>query len=181
MKNNQSPKKISCIQIFIIGGILLILISALIPNYNRNWQPPSDRRRKACYSNIRIIQGAVEMYNMDSSEMMNALDMNKLQESHYLKENPIVPDEPCEYYGNNLDNDGSVYCYIHGDLQGTTAEKEGLYDKLKNRKKYENNKLDLLRYIRSDNIIEFLIRLLFMPIYIILYFLGQIYYFIISR
>ena len=43
-------------------------------------------RQKACYSNIRVLTGAVEMYNMDHSIMMKELDFNTLIQEHYLKQ-----------------------------------------------------------------------------------------------
>ncbi len=39
-------------------------------------------RDKACFSNIRVIQGAVEMYNMDVATMMRTLDMDVLIEGN---------------------------------------------------------------------------------------------------
>ena len=81
-------------------------------------------REKACYSNIRVISGAMEMYNMDHDTMMTTLDLNTLQEQNYLKKiNP--PDDGCEYHsqGNFTDN-GYVYCSKHGDIEGFTKSKE---------------------------------------------------------
>ena len=77
-------------------------------------------RPQACASNIRIIQGAVEMYNMDSKISMKHLDndsMKELIKGKYLKEEPEKPETSCEYKNfGNLADDGFVFCKYHGDL-----------------------------------------------------------------
>ena len=93
------------------------------PNFKKGGRINS--KKKACYSNIRVIQGAVEMYNMDASEMMSDLNFDDLKSGRYFKEIPVPPDKPCSYQGTDLDNDGYVYCTFHGDLQGITP---GSYD-----------------------------------------------------
>ena len=80
----MEKKKKSYISIF-FTAIIMYVINFII------FQPPIRRgghgssRVKACYGNIRLIQGAVEMYNMDSREMMTELDMKLLIDGHYLK------------------------------------------------------------------------------------------------
>ncbi len=108
--------------VYIFGGFLFILLG---PDPKKVGGRGSGSRQKACYSNIRVIQGAVEMYNMDQKYMMSDLNVNDLKSGHYLKEDPVPPDRPCSYLGINLDNDGEVYCPFHGDLQGFTP---GTYD-----------------------------------------------------
>ena len=79
-------------------------------------------RDKACFSNIRVIQGAVEMYNMDVSTMMEELNpktLDILVKEKYLKSLPN-PTEPgkCEYKSiGNLTDEGIIYCKYHGDLE----------------------------------------------------------------
>jgi hypothetical protein len=70
-----------------------------------------------CLSNIRVITGAIEMYNMDHSQMMTELDLDKLVESHYLKEIPIKPTDKCDYFivGDIL-SDGYIACKKHGTV-----------------------------------------------------------------
>ncbi len=75
-------------------------------------------RFSACYSNIRIIQGAVEMYNMDSNTQMSELKVDDLIDGHYIKEKPILPEISCSYLGRDLEKDGNVYCKFHGDIKG---------------------------------------------------------------
>ncbi len=75
-------------------------------------------REKACYSNIRVISGAVEMYNMDVKTLMTTLDMNPLLKNNYLK--PITtPENDCEYHSEgDLTEKGYIYCKRHGDIEG---------------------------------------------------------------
>ena len=75
-------------------------------------------REKACYSNIRVITGAVEMYNMDVKTLMTTLDTNTLLEKKYIK--PMIPPEKdCEYHSEgNIAKDGYIYCKRHGDIEG---------------------------------------------------------------
>ena len=75
-------------------------------------------RDKACLSNIRVIQGAVEMYNMDVATMMRTLDMDILIEGNYLKEEPSHPEISCEYSNvGDLGSYGFVICKYHGDTE----------------------------------------------------------------
>ena len=106
---------------YLIGLIAFILI------------PPKqyNTRQKACFSNIRILQGAVEMYNMDSKEMMSLLDEEILIKGNYLKGPTSHPTVECQYVGKNLDVDGMVYCTYHGDVEGKTVGKCGQRNKVK--------------------------------------------------
>lgn len=77
-------------------------------------------RYKACLSNIRVIQGAVEMYNMNSSTPINHLNDNSIDtllKNNYLKIVPSKPESSCEYVSNgNLSEQGVVYCKYHGGV-----------------------------------------------------------------
>lgn len=71
-------------------------------------------RTKACWSNIRVIQGAVEMYNMDVASMATTLDIPELIKGKYLKSEPIRPEKDCYYDSfGDLSKDGFVYCTRH--------------------------------------------------------------------
>ena len=71
-------------------------------------------RRKACWKNIDIITGAVEMYNMDNNIMMSDLDIRKLIDSNYFSDEFTFPSNYC-YYTNlgDLTKDGLVCCTEH--------------------------------------------------------------------
>ncbi len=75
-------------------------------------------RKKACSSNIRVLQGAVEMYNTDHEKTpMKTLDIKTLEEFKYLKPNSVQgPSDQCEYLSNrDLSKDGKVICRFHSD------------------------------------------------------------------
>ena len=80
-----------------IYTILLLLFFIFINNnaYARR----ASARDKACFSNIRVIQGAVEMYNMDvdGDSMMRNLDIDILIKEKYLKSEPSHPETSCKY------------------------------------------------------------------------------------
>ena len=86
-------------------------------------------RQKACYSNMRVMNSAVEMYNMDADKdnMMDELDISKLVSTGYLKAAPTCPETGVSesYVGSNLITTGQVRClyinkefpeYVHGYL-----------------------------------------------------------------
>lgn len=103
---------------YLIGVLFFVLLKP-IPIFKRH----SYNRDKICFSNIRVIQGAVEMYNMDAKkgEEMGNLDIDTLLKANYLKEIPKKPEESCQYFGSNLYGDGSVFCSYHGDVEGKTT------------------------------------------------------------
>lgn len=67
--------------------------------------------KKSCFSNLRILSGAVEMYNMSNNEKpMTALNIEELVKNHYLMREPEGPMEKCEYYMEN----NEIKCKYHG-------------------------------------------------------------------
>ena len=99
-------------------------------------------KEKACFSNIRVLTGAVEMYNMDISPMMEKLDMQKLVETKYIKSIIIGPEKECEYLTEgNLAENGFIYCVNHGDIERKkTKEIEARKKEEKERKEEEEKK-----------------------------------------
>ncbi len=108
----------------ILTGIVGSVASAFAPGrghgpgHGPGNPPPLGRDSKyACYSNIRVLTGAVEMYNMDHATMMSTLDTDTLVKEHYLKYPPKGPDPDCEYYSEgDLIEDGIIACKKHGAL-----------------------------------------------------------------
>ena len=87
-------------------------------------------RLKSCYSNQRVILGAIEMYNMDSSIMIEELNNHTMQlliDGKYLKEKPTTYDNHCEYSSKgNLTEDGEIYCKYHGSFTYNEEKKTGI-------------------------------------------------------
>ncbi len=102
--------------IYLIGVVGFIFLGPKL-NYKKGG---GHSRIKACYSNIRVLQGAVEMYNMDVVTMMTTLDQSLLREGHYIKSNTdlVCPEtsKHATYSGDNLTDDGEIICSYHGGL-----------------------------------------------------------------
>ena len=110
------------------------LIIALVIIYSCVITPSVFARRtdrvKACFSNQRVILGAIEMYNMDSSTMMEELNSHNMQlliDGKYLKAEPTKYDNHCEYSSKgNLTEDGEIYCEYHGSFTYDEEKKTGI-------------------------------------------------------
>ena len=71
-------------------------------------------RTKSCWSNIRVIEGAVEMYNMDSASMTSTLNIPELMKCKYLKMEIKGTEPDCHYDScGDLSKDGFVFCTHH--------------------------------------------------------------------
>ncbi len=119
----DKKKKKSCFEIlfyiYLIGGVLFIFLGPKPQKVGGRGYDPG--RQKSCYSNIRILQGAVEMYNMDVATMMTSLDQSALINDHYIKDSsPLVCPNDSKHgvYKNSgdLTDSGEIYCTYHGGL-----------------------------------------------------------------
>ena len=103
--------------IYLVGVIALILFGPR-PYYRKCIR--SSGRQKACYSNIRVLQGAVEMYNMDVEPMMTSLNQGVLREGRYLKADSDLKcpetSKGATYSGDDLTEKGEIICSYHGGL-----------------------------------------------------------------
>ncbi|MBQ3643130.1 MAG: hypothetical protein II961_00905 [Candidatus Riflebacteria bacterium] len=119
--NGKKAKKIYSILTYIyLVGFLGFLLLGPSPYYVKCGR--RSYRDKACYSNIRVITGAVEMYNMDHETFMENLDEDLLVKDGYLKTKQPRPETACNYRGSDLTGSGTVYCDYHGDLEGTRPD-----------------------------------------------------------
>lgn len=116
----MSRKGFTLIELMIVIAIIGILAAIAIPNFRKARE---QAREKACYANVRVILGAIEMYNMDHSSMKEALSAADYQtggpliSAQYLK-TPITPPETgCTYAGSNLSTTGRISCQIHGTVE----------------------------------------------------------------
>ena len=132
VKNEEKPneaKPLTVTKFFldiIISSIILTFIFlALLPHYP---QIRPSRLKDNCFSEIRLIAGAVELYNLDNEIKINKLDEKTLQtlvDTKYLKRLPDPFIEKCKYSseGDLATDTGIIYCEAHGDLNGKIKSK----------------------------------------------------------
>ncbi|GAB4275931.1 MAG: hypothetical protein Kow0029_17430 [Candidatus Rifleibacteriota bacterium] len=107
-----SGKGFRLAELMIVFAIVGMLFTMAIPNFRKAREQARD---KACYANIRVIQGAVEMYNLDHQQMMKNLDLNALLRGGYIKSMPTKPEPGCRYENRgSLDSNGKIVCRLHG-------------------------------------------------------------------
>ncbi len=111
------------------GATGFLPIAAIaIPNFRKARE---QSREKACYANMRVLLGAVEMYNMDhqSAEMLDLVTDNEipyLVEGKYLKSDLNRPEIGCSYGTiGNLVTDGILTCAIHGTVEDGSESQNG--------------------------------------------------------
>ncbi|MFZ2960778.1 MAG: prepilin-type N-terminal cleavage/methylation domain-containing protein [Candidatus Ozemobacteraceae bacterium] len=105
------------IELMIVIAIIGILAAIAIPNFRKARE---QAREKACYANMRVILGAIEMYNMDSSAMLSAYsstDEATLISGGYLKSKITKPETGCVLSGSALTGQGKISCAIHGTVE----------------------------------------------------------------
>ena len=102
---------------------LLIYFLLVFTSVNFAWGLKKVRveaRYKACMSNTRVLQGAVEMYNMDHSTQMDDIDEESVKilvKEKYLKAVPEGTEPNCRYtVSNKLSENGIIYCKYHGGV-----------------------------------------------------------------
>ena len=124
MKNR---KGFTLIELMIVIAIIGILAAMAIPNFQK---ARGSARQKSCYSNIRIISGAIEMYNMDVPTMMlecNDANQAILVTGKYLKKVLVnEPERSCQYSSTgDLTGDGIVTCNYHGSADPLNTTNAG--------------------------------------------------------
>ena len=111
--------------IVITSVVLTFLFLMAMPNY-----PPlrASRIKDDCFLEIRLLAGAVEMYNLDYETKIQKLDnetIKVLVDGKYLKNFPEPFIEKCKYLsqGDLASDTGVIYCEAHGDPEGNIKSK----------------------------------------------------------
>ncbi len=124
----EQPAKIAGGGFVIIYAVIMIgIMNSPVINQKHNHGSASE---KNCFSNQRVIAGAIEMYNMDSKEEMKTLDLDSLVKKGYLKSKPENKDgwgNVCEYYvEGDLSKEigNSIFCKTHGNPYKTEETKK---------------------------------------------------------
>lgn len=109
----------------LITGVVGILAAIAIPNFKK---AGGMAREKACYANMRILLGAIEMYNMDAKGPPDEplIDGFKFEEydslveilvdKNYLKSILSRPETKCNYIGKDILKGGVIRCKIHDSV-----------------------------------------------------------------
>ncbi|MFZ2957506.1 MAG: hypothetical protein WA705_11495 [Candidatus Ozemobacteraceae bacterium] len=105
----------------IVGAIICVLGAIAIPNVHSS-RPQA--RVKACYANMRVMLGAVEMYNMDNSVLLSKITEDDvsatgiLVSKQYLKSAISHPETGCSYSSSgDLTATGKIRCALHGFVE----------------------------------------------------------------
>ena len=130
MSSEQNKKKsygFTFLELIIVIAIIGIICAMAIPNHRKCTRRHDPR--KSCYSNIRVLQGAIEMYNMDNITMMTTyLNLNDLKNGNYIKKvedfsYPNTPEKSCKYcILGDITLEGQVYCQFHGTVDNTIPD-----------------------------------------------------------
>jgi competence protein ComGC len=114
--------QISLVEVVIVVSIIGMLAAIAIPGFS---SAKKQAREKACYANMRVILGAVEMYNMDHPDPMISIEDSTVADpasilisKTYLKTTVSRPERGC-FYGSvgNLASDGHIICRSHGTVE----------------------------------------------------------------
>lgn len=118
---SKNRKGFTLIELMIVIAIIGVLAAIAIPNFNR---ARKNAKSKACLANIRTIESAVEMFNMEKlDEIMTAdsggLDLEKLTPYFSGEKQPTCPEMASggEYAFSGRT---TVTCAIHGSVDNAT-------------------------------------------------------------
>lgn len=130
-KQGKTFLNILVIIIFLVVGIFYIFVNAR-PIRSSHGGPLV--REKACYANMRVLLGAVEMYNMDNDVMIKHMDnkaISLLVKGKYLRKDPQKPTSSCEYLDDgDLTNGGLIRCREHGTVEGPPPPPPTISDRI---------------------------------------------------
>lgn len=125
---NTELKK-SCSGLTIMEALLVLLVVGALVAIVVPTRPKSSRLhgKRACQFNVRVITGAVELYNQDRADpdkhITTELDDPTKDDSIFIKEkylkSPVIPPEKGCYYRiiGDMSKKGTVSCDLHGTVE----------------------------------------------------------------
>lgn len=103
------------VELMVVAAIIAALAALSVPNFRKS---RGQARQKACQANLRVILGAVEMYNMDQEVPMKDLRLDLLVKNKNLRAMITPPTPDCSYYSTgDLSTDGVLHCRAHGSIE----------------------------------------------------------------
>ena len=146
--------------------LIIWLLSALNPP-RFGHRRPHYNELKSCFSNQRVLLGAIEMYNMDHIDMLDTAfpgrefedTIKLLNDGKYLKGNLTSRDNICSYGFINITEFGNTFCVTHGacDPKNTFEKDENPYypeldskSKCTRIREYEELKREMLKESRKN-------------------------------
>lgn len=109
--------------IFKVVGFFIILgiFMAVAGNMSSSRRYRGHAREKACYANMRVLLGAIEMYNMDNAVMLKSVQDDteqRLVSANYLKTKLSKPESGCNYSSTgDITAFGKIRCDVHGTVE----------------------------------------------------------------
>jgi competence protein ComGC/RNA polymerase subunit RPABC4/transcription elongation factor Spt4 len=110
--------------------VICVLSAIAIPSFRKCYR--SQAYDKACASNMRVLLGAIEMYNMDNPNnflrYLRPVDYGPsgiLVKEKYLKSPIRLPKKDCDYLvSGDLTKDGHIFCPKHGSAENVSKSRE---------------------------------------------------------
>ena len=152
-------KFIRCIIALIILIVLYPVFSIFLNPFIGMKPPPSANvGKRSCDSNIRVLSGAVEMYNMDNPVMIKYLSdevIQDLEEKKYINKWPYNKHrfwDKCKFKcTDDLTGNGIIYCEFHGSVgwEGEVKPSKECFNELDRQARklwWEENRLIIIVY-----------------------------------
>lgn len=119
-KVNNSRRGFTLIELMIVIAIIGVLAAIAIPNFNR---ARKNAKSKACMANMRTIESAVEMYNMETvgGVMSGTLSLEKLTAYFSGNKVPECPEVDGLYSFTEGEKSTTVSCKTHGTVDYPVA------------------------------------------------------------
>ena len=147
--------------------LLIWLLVTLTPAPHFSHRSSYSPVLKNCFTNQRVLMGAIEMYNMDHVDMLDTAfpgrefedTIKLLNNEKYLKGNLTSRDNICSYGFINITESGNTFCVTHGTYapkNTSETNKEPYYPELNSNSKctrireYEELKSEMKKEARKN-------------------------------
>jgi len=114
LPNGRNQQGFTLVEMMVVVVIVGILITIAVPVYNK---VTATAEEKACLANIKIIEGAMEVYKAANGTLPGSVGdlMEEKKGGPFLKEKPRCPSDNQDYVLSN----GKVTCNKHSSSGGS--------------------------------------------------------------